>query len=170
MLEEAVEGGSRALVFTQYVEMGEMLKAHLQSTLGCEVSFLHGGVPWANRDEMINEFQKDGSGVKVFVISLRAGGLGLNLTGASYVFHYDRWWNPAVEDQATDRAYRIGQRKNVQVYRFIAGGTLEERIDAMMRSKRGLLERVIGESWLTELSTDDLRELLTLRSSYFVIN
>ncbi len=165
MLEEVLEEGGRALVFTQYVEMGRMLRDHVQRRFGRGVSFLHGGVPRRERDEMVASFQREDSDVDVFIVSLRAGGLGLNLTGANYVFHFDRWWNPAVEDQATDRAYRIGQRKDVQVYKFVSSGTLEERIDALLESKRGLADRIIGkgEAWITELSDEELRGLLELR-------
>ena len=109
MLEEALESGDRALVFTQYVEMGRLLERHLRETFGREVLFLHGGVPRAQRDLMVARFQEAGEGPSVFILSLKAGGTGLNLTRATHVFHYDRWWNPAVESQATDRAYRIGQ-------------------------------------------------------------
>jgi SNF2 family DNA or RNA helicase len=114
---------------------------------------------------MIQRFQEDPNGPPVFILSLKAGGTGLNLTRANHVFHFDRWWNPAVEDQATDRAFRIGQKRNVQVHKFVTVGTLEEMIDEMIESKKGLAESIIGsgESWLTELSTADLRELVTLR-------
>jgi Superfamily II DNA/RNA helicases, SNF2 family len=121
------------------------------------------------RERMIEMFQSNalpaGRQPHVFVLSLKAGGVGLNLTAASHVFHYDRWWNPAVENQATDRAYRIGQVKNVHVYKLIALGTLEERIDEMLESKRLLSETVMAgsENWITELSTEELRELIALR-------
>src|SRR5205823_14613744 len=106
------------------------------------------------------------SGGPIFVLSLRAGGTGLNLTRATHVFHFDRWWNPAVEDQATDRAFRIGQARNVQVHKFICAGTLEEKIDALIESKQALAEQVIGagESWLPERSNAELRDLLALRA------
>src|SRR5439155_4587792 len=130
-----------------------------------EVLFLHGGTPMAERDRLVSAFQTDANGAPVFVLSLKAGGTGLNLTRANHVFHFDRWWNPAVENQATDRAFRIGQTRNVQVHKFICGGTLEERIDEMIESKRALAESVLGagESWLTELSTDQIRDLVQLR-------
>jgi SNF2 family DNA or RNA helicase len=101
----------------------------------------------------------------VFVLSLKAGGTGLNLTGANHVFHFDRWWNPAVEQQATDRTFRIGQKKNVQVYKFVCAGTLEEKIDEMIERKRGIAEKVVGsgEGWLTELSNDELRDIFALK-------
>ena len=112
---------------------------------------------------MVERFQ-GGDGPPVFLLSLKAGGTGLNLTAATQVVHFDRWWNPAVEDQATDRAYRIGQKHNVQVRKFVCGGTLEERIDAMIEAKRALADRIVGtgEGWLTELSTDQLREVVAL--------
>jgi SNF2 family DNA or RNA helicase len=164
MLDEVISGGDSALVFTQFVEMGELLKRSLEKSLDREVLFLHGGVPAQKRAEMVDRFQSPDNGPTVFVLSLRAGGTGLNLTSASRVFHYDRWWNPAVENQATDRAFRIGQTQNVQVYKFICRGTLEERIDALIDEKKALAETVIGsgEEWVTELSTDELRRLIAL--------
>ncbi|OPZ64714.1 MAG: ATP-dependent helicase HepA [Firmicutes bacterium ADurb.Bin506] len=166
MLEEAVTQGDRCLVFTQFAEMGALLQAHLAEVLGCEVAFLHGGVPRAAREDMIQRFQNGAAGPPVFVLSLKAGGTGLNLTRASYVFHFDRWWNPAVENQATDRAFRIGQTKNVQVYKFVCAGTVEERIDQLIEEKRALADQIvgIGENWLTELSNHELRDLFTLRN------
>lgn len=165
MLEEVIESGDRALVFTQFAEMGHLLSQYLPQMLGCPVYYLHGGTSPPARDQMVRRFQEDPSAPPVFILSLRAGGLGLNLTGASHVFHFDRWWNPAVEDQATDRAFRIGQTRNVQVHKLVTVGTLEERIDEMIESKKGLAEAVIGggEEWLTELSTDELRDLVALR-------
>jgi len=115
---------------------------------------------------MLQRFQEDDNAPSLFVLSLKAGGTGLNLMRANHVFHYDRWWNPAVENQATDRAYRIGQTRNVQVHKFLCPGTLEERIDQLIESKVALAENVVGagESWLTELSTDELRDIITLRA------
>jgi SNF2 family DNA or RNA helicase len=164
MLEEVLSVGERALVFTQFAEMGALLQAHLQELFGGEVLFLYGGTPAKERDRMIARFQEERHGPAIFVLSLRAGGLGLNLTRANHVFHFDRWWNPAVEDQATDRAFRIGQTKDVWVHKFVCAGTLEERIDELIESKKALAESVVGtgEAWLTELSTDQLRELVTL--------
>lgn len=164
MLDEALAEGDRALIFTQFAEMGKMLMRTLQGRLGCEVLFLHGGVPRKARDAMIARFQAT-DGPPLFVLSLKAGGFGLNLTGANRVFHFDRWWNPAVEEQATDRAFRIGQTRNVQVHKFLCQGTLEENIDAMIESKKDLVQMTIGagEAWITELSTDRLRDLFTLR-------
>ncbi|MFN3331861.1 MAG: DEAD/DEAH box helicase, partial [Caldilinea sp.] len=164
MLEEALSVGDHALVFTQFVEMGALLQRHLSEQLQTEVIFLHGGTPAAQRDQMVQAFQRD-DGPPIFVLSLRAGGFGLNLTRANHVFHFDRWWNPAVENQATDRAFRIGQQRNVQVHKFVVAGTLEERINAILASKQSLAESIVGsgEAWLTELNTEELREILMLR-------
>ena len=166
MLEEVYAGDDRALLFTQFSEMGTMLQRHLQQTFYDDVLFLHGGTPSKERDAMVRRFQARG-GPRVFILSLKAGGTGLNLTAANHVFHFDRWWNPAVENQATDRAFRIGQKRNVQVHKFICGGTLEEHIDELIESKRALAESVLGadEGWLTELSTAQLRDLVALRQA-----
>jgi len=163
VLEEAAQEGDRALVFTQFTEMGDMLERYLPRHLACEVLWLHGGVPKKKRDAMVERFQ-GAEGPPVFLLSLKAGGTGLNLTAATHVVHFDRWWNPAVENQATDRAFRIGQQRNVQVRKFICGGTLEERIDAMIEAKRALAERIVGsgEGWITEMSTEQLREVIAL--------
>jgi SNF2 family DNA or RNA helicase len=165
MLEEALSVGDRALIFTQFAEMGGMLQDHLRSRFGVEVLFLHGGTAQRRRERMVDRFQQERGGPPIFVLSLKAGGTGLNLTRANHVFHYDRWWNPAVENQATDRAYRIGQTRDVQVHKFICAGTLEERIDELIESKVALAKSVVGagEGWLTELSTEELREVMTLR-------
>ena len=165
MLEEALSAGDRALVFTQFTEMGELLQTHLRQVLGQEALFLHGGVPRTARERMVERFQRAEGGPAVFLLSLKAGGTGLNLTAANRVFHFDRWWNPAVENQATDRAFRLGQRRNVQVHKFVCAGTVEERIDAMLEGKREIAEQVVGsgEAWLTELSGAELRDLLALR-------
>lgn len=170
MLDEIVEEGDRALIFTQFSEMGTLLKHYLSKALRQEVLFLHGGVPQKERDRMIERFQNDPNGPPIFILSLKAGGLGLNLTQASYVFHFDRWWNPAVEDQATDRAFRIGQKKNVNVYKFLCGGTVEEQIDQMIDEKRALADSIIGtgEEWITEMSTDELRNIFTLRDESII--
>jgi superfamily II DNA or RNA helicase len=161
--DEIVAEGDKALCFTQYAEFGRMLQPHLAGRLGCPVLFLHGGTPKKQRDSLVETFGSLDEPA-VFLLSLKAGGTGLNLTAASHVIHVDRWWNPAVEDQATDRAFRIGQHRNVQVRKFVCLGTLEERIDAMIEEKKALAERVVGtgESWLTELSVADLREVLAL--------
>ena len=137
MLDEALSAGDRALVFTQFAEMGEMLKNHLQEEFGREVLFLHGGTSKPHRDRMVERFQAgDADAPPIFILSLKAGGTGLNLTAANHVFHFDRWWNPAVENQATDRAFRIGQSRQVQVHKFVCVGTLEEKIDAMIEQKQ----------------------------------
>jgi SNF2 family DNA or RNA helicase len=164
MLEEVLAEGDKALIFTQFAGMGAMLRHHLQEKLGCEVLFLHGKTPKRGRDAMIERFQSEKGGPPLFILSLKAGGFGLNLTAASRVFHFDRWWNPAVENQATDRAFRIGQQKNVFVHKFVCMGTLEDRIDKMIEEKKELAEAVVGagEAWLTELSIEDLRSVLAL--------
>jgi len=165
MLEEVLSAGDRALVFTQFAEMGEIIRRHLQETFGQEVLFLHGAVAKKQRDRLVARFQAGDDAPRVFVLSLKAGGTGLNLTAANHVFHFDRWWNPAVENQATDRAFRIGQTRNVQVHKFLCAGTLEERIDDMIENKKQVAERIVGagEGWLTELSTAELKELFALR-------
>jgi SNF2 family DNA or RNA helicase len=146
--------------------MGKLLQQHLAATFGHEALFLHGGTPIKQRDQMVARFQQEEQGPQLFVLSLKAGGTGLNLTRANQVFHFDRWWNPAVEDQATDRAFRIGQRRDVQVHKFVCAGTFEETIDALIDRKRQLSEAIVGagEAWITELSTDELRDLFALRS------
>src|SRR5262245_3753728 len=165
MMEEALDEGDRCLVFTQFKEMGSLLKTHLEELTGRPVLFLHGSVPQKERDQMVTDFQESRpDGPRVFVLSLKAGGTGLNLTAANRVFHFDRWWNPAVEDQATDRAFRIGQQRNVFVHKFVCTGTLEERIQQMLERKREVADNLLaaGESWITELSNDELKRLLTL--------
>ncbi|MCP2323756.1 intein/homing endonuclease [Hamadaea flava] len=169
ILEEVLEAGEKALLFSQYAEFGGALQAYLTGRFGREVLFLHGGVAKSGRDEMVQRFQSD-DGPPIFVLSLKAGGTGLTLTAANHVIHVDRWWNPAVEDQATDRAFRIGQKRDVQVRKFVCAGTVEERISAMLAEKRELADRIVGtgEGWITELSTDDLRDLFTLDRSAVV--
>jgi hypothetical protein len=163
LCEEIAAEGDKALCFTQYAEFGRMLQPYLAARTGCPVLFLHGGTAKKQRDAMVARFQAADEPV-LFLLSLKAGGTGLNLTAANHVIHVDRWWNPAVEDQATDRAFRIGQRRDVQVRKFVCVGTLEERIDAMIEQKKALADQIVGtgESWLTELSTAALREVLTL--------
>ncbi len=155
----------KVLVFTQFRETTEPLAAFLGAIFGREGLVLHGGTPVAKRRELVKRFQEDEL-TPFFVLSLKAGGAGLNLTAASHVIHFDRWWNPAVENQATDRAYRIGQTRTVQVHKFVVRGTLEERIDQMIESKTALAESIIGsgEQWITELGTEQLRDVLTLRN------
>jgi SNF2 family DNA or RNA helicase len=166
LLEEILAEGDKVLCFTQFTAWGELLRPYLQQRFGQESLWLHGGARRAARDEMVERF-RDACGPKLFLVSLKAGGTGLNLTAASHVIHLDRWWNPAVEDQATDRAYRIGQRRTVQVHKIVAAGTVEERIDEMINAKRDLAQRIVGtgEDWLTKLSTDELRDLVALRTT-----
>lgn len=164
LLEEVLAAGDAAILFTQFSTFGGRLAELIRNTFQEEVLFLHGKTPRAARDEMVMRFMKPG-GPRLFLLSLKAGGVGLNLTRASHVFHIDRWWNPAVEDQATDRAYRIGQKKNVSVHLLISAGTLEERIDQMIEEKRRLAGSIIGtgEDWILSLTTDELRDVFTLR-------
>ncbi|MBE9915266.1 DEAD/DEAH box helicase [Paenibacillus donghaensis] len=172
MVRELREEGDRCLIFTQYIGMGEMLQRVLQQELQEPVLYLNGSTSKSARDRMIEQFQSQTlppeEQASVFILSIKAGGVGLNLTAANHVFHFDRWWNPAVENQATDRAYRMGQTKDVQVHKFISLGTLEERIDEMLESKQQLSDNVISstESWITELSTEALKDLFTLRSDW----
>jgi SNF2 family DNA or RNA helicase len=165
LLEELLAAGDKALCFTQFAEWGAALAPHLERRFDIEVPWLHGGVNRRRRDALVAHFQQE-PGPGILLVSLKAGGTGLNLTAASHVLHFDRWWNPAVEDQATDRAYRIGQHRNVIVNKLVSMGTVEERIDEMITAKRALAEKVVGtgESWITELSTDELREVLALRA------
>ena len=167
MLEVALAEGDRVLIFTQFAEWGKLLKPYLEKQLGHEVFFLYGGTSKKQREEMIERFQQDPQGPPIMILSLKAGGVGLNLTRANHVFHFDRWWNPAVENQATDRVFRIGQTRNVQVHKFVCTGTLEEKIHDMIESKKQLAEQVVsaGEEWLTELDTNQLRNLLILDRS-----
>lgn len=172
MVIELRNEGERCLIFTQYIGMGQMLQMVLQHVLQEPVLYLNGSTSKLARDRMIEQFQSDtlppAEQPNVFILSIKAGGVGLNLTAASHVFHFDRWWNPAVENQATDRAYRMGQTRDVQVHKFISLGTLEERIDEMLDKKAQLSENVISssEGWITELSTEALKELFTLRQEW----
>lgn len=163
ILDEILAEGDKVLCFTQYTEFAEMLLPHLAAHFDIDVAYLHGGTSRQNRTEMVRRFQS-ADGPPVFLLSLKAGGTGLNLTAANHVIHLDRWWNPAVENQATDRAFRIGQKQRVQVRKFICRGTLEERIDTMIEEKTALANMVVGdgEGWLTELSTASLRDLFAL--------
>ncbi len=167
MLEELVAVGDRALLFTQYRRMGDLLESMIRHDLDCEVLYMHGGTPQQKRQKLIDKFQSSGLGAAVFILSLKAGGVGLNLTAANHVFHFDRWWNPAVEKQATDRAFRIGQTRTVHVHKFVCMGTLEEQIDQMIEQKMELADNILGsgEGWITELSTQQLRDVLRLRGS-----
>lgn len=161
LVKQIRENGESCLIFTQYIQMGEMIQHLLSTHLKETVVFLNGSTPKQTRDEMIEQFQN--GQFHIFILSLKAGGTGLNLTAANHVIHFDRWWNPAVENQATDRAYRIGQTKFVHVHKFITTGTIEEKIDNMLEKKQALNEQLIqSETWITELSNEQLRELFTL--------
>ncbi len=163
LTDEIIENRSAALVFTQYREMGHILERVLGERYGQTIPFLHGGLSRQQRDDMVQLFQSP-EGPSMLVVSLRAGGTGLNLTRANHVFHYDRWWNPAVEDQATDRAFRIGQTRDVTVHRMVSQGTLEEQIHQLLEDKRQLADRVVsaGEEWLGDLDDDALKSLIAL--------
>src|SRR6056297_2030809 len=166
LVTELLDADERALVFTQFREMGELLRTHVSTQFHFDAPFLHGGVSRTGRDRMVDAFQ-DGSGPPLLLVSLKAGGTGLNLTAASQVIHYDRWWNPAVEDQATDRAWRIGQDRTVNVHKLVCEGTVEEKVSQVIDDKRALAAQVVGtgaesESWISEMTTDELRDLVTL--------
>ncbi len=161
LLDSIVESRQKVLVFTQFREMGEMLQQMIEQRLGVRPLFLHGGCTIKERQAMVDRFQQNKRGDQIFLLSLKAAGTGLNLTAASHVIHYDLWWNPAVEAQATDRAYRIGQHQNVVVHRFITQNTFEERIDKMIQDKRHLADMTVasGENWIGKLSNSELREI-----------
>jgi superfamily II DNA or RNA helicase len=161
LIDTITAEGESVLVFTQYKQMASLLERHLAER-GTPTLFLHGGTPVARREDMVERFQR--GEVPVFLLSLKAAGTGLNLTRATHVVHYDRWWNPAVEDQATDRAYRIGQDQPVQVHKIVAEGTVEDKVAKLLESKRALADAVVGsgEAALTELSDADLAELVSL--------
>ena len=164
MLEEVKAEGDSALIFTQFTEIGEQLVKHLEKQKRIKCFYLHGGVSRKKREAMITEFQDPNTAPSVFVLSLKAGGVGITLTRANHVFHFDRWWNPAVEDQASDRAFRIGQKKKVFVHKFITIGTLEERIDEMIEDKKKIAGSIVGnnESWLTKLDNEAFKSLIAL--------
>ena len=168
LVTDLLDAGEQALVFTQFREMGLLLQQHLLERFNQTVPFLHGGITKPHRDRMVESFQAGTASSPLLLVSLKAGGTGLNLTAASRVVHYDRWWNPAVEDQATDRAWRIGQSRAVFVHKLVCEGTVEERIDALINDKHKLADAVVGttgEAWLSELSTDALRDLVVLDHS-----
>ncbi|QUY40702.1 DEAD/DEAH box helicase [Acaryochloris marina] len=167
MITEVMEEGESLLVFTQFTELGDALEKYLRQTHHYTTYYIHGGTNRNKREQMITEFQDPETGPSVFILSLKAGGVGITLTKANHVFHFDRWWNPAVEDQATDRAFRIGQKKNVFVHKFVAIGTLEERIDEMIEDKKKLAGAIVGsdESWLTELDNESFKKLISLNKS-----
>lgn len=154
------DAGEKVLVFTQFKQMGDMLERFIAEKTGRQPLFYHGGCSISQRNEIVERFQNNTQD-RALILSLKAAGTGLNLTAASHVIHYDLWWNPAVEAQATDRAYRIGQNKNVIVHRFITRGTFEERIDDMIQKKKALADMTVasGESWIGKLSNDELQEL-----------
>jgi SNF2 family DNA or RNA helicase len=161
LLDVILAEGESVLIFSQYVEMCRLIEAHLAARQ-VKSLFLHGGIGVRKREQLVAEFQAGEA--QVFLLSLKAGGVGLTLTRATHVVHYDRWWNPAVEDQATDRAYRIGQDRPVQVHRLVTENTLEDRISTVIASKRDLADAVVGsgEAWLSELSDAELTELVEL--------
>jgi SNF2 family DNA or RNA helicase len=164
MLEEVIAEGESLLIFTQFTEIGAALQTYLAHALGCSTYYLHGGTRRTQRERMIREFQDSDSQPAAFILSLKAGGVGITLTKANHVFHFDRWWNPAVEDQATDRAFRIGQNRNVFVHKFVTLGSLEERIDQMIEDKKKVAGSIVGsdESWLTELDNQSFKQLIAL--------
>ena len=163
LMREIQQNGEKTLIFTQYKEMGKLLVEMLEAEFGLTIPFLHGGVSRKGRDEMVDSFQNNRA-TRVLILSLKAGGTGLNLTAASNVIHYDLWWNPAVEAQATDRAYRIGQKNNVMVHRFITHGTFEEKINELLQTKKELANLTVstGEKWIGEYSDGELRDLVGL--------
>jgi len=164
IVESVLGDGEKVLLFTQFREFGDLIAPYFEERFATAVPFLHGGVPKGRRDGMVEQFQQDGAGPPIMLLSLKAGGTGLNLTAANHVVHLDRWWNPAVENQATDRAFRIGQRRDVQVRKLVCVGTVEERIDEMLTGKQELADLAVGvgENWITELSTEQLHSLLLL--------
>lgn len=167
MLEEVVAEEESLLIFTQFTEIGDALHHHLHRSFHYNTYYIHGGTNRNKRERAIAEFQDPETPPSVFILSLKAGGVGITLTKANHVFHFDRWWNPAVEDQATDRAFRIGQQKNVFVHKFVTLGTLEERIDRTIEDKKQLASAIVGsdESWLTELDNERFKELIALDRS-----
>ena len=164
MVDEVLENNESLLIFSQFKEVGAELVKLFKDKLQINPYFIHGGVSSKKREAMIEEFQNPETEPSVFILSLKAGGVGITLTKANHVFHFDRWWNPAVENQATDRAYRIGQKKKVMVHKFVTIGTLEERIDEMIEQKKKLSDNILGtsESWLTNLNTDSFKKLIKL--------
>jgi SNF2 family DNA or RNA helicase len=167
MVDEAISEGESLLIFSQFTEICEQINKYIKQNLHCNTYYLHGGTSRQRREQMISDFQNPETEPSVFVLSLKAGGVGITLTKANHVFHFDRWWNPAVEDQATDRAFRIGQKKNVFVHKFVSIGTLEERIDSLIDDKKKLSSLVVGndESWLTELDNEAFKQLIALNKS-----
>ncbi|NJL88364.1 MAG: DEAD/DEAH box helicase [Coleofasciculaceae cyanobacterium SM2_1_6] len=167
MVEEAISEGESLLIFTQFTEIGDALEKYFRQKYHYNTYYIHGGTNRDKRERMISEFQDPETGASVFILSLKAGGVGITLTKANHVFHFDRWWNPAVEDQATDRAFRIGQQKNVFVHKFVTIGSLEEKIDEMIEDKKKLAGAIVGadESWLSELDNDTFKKLIALNKN-----
>ena len=165
ILDELAETGRKVLIFTQFKEMGKLLQKWIGEHTGKKPEFIHGGVDTAQRQKIVDAFQNDRN-QKVLVLSLKAAGTGLNLTAASAVIHYDLWWNPAVENQATDRAFRIGQKQTVNVYRLISAETFEEKINAMIEAKKALVDMTVesGENWIGDLTNNELKEIFTLQN------
>ncbi len=165
LCSEIASRGEKVLVFTQFKEITEPLSDCLNQIFGRKGLILHGGTPVKKRQEMVSEFQKE-NGPPFFVLSIKAGGTGLNLTAASHVIHFDRWWNPAIENQATDRAYRIGQKRNVLVHKFVTIGTLEEKIDKLISDKQNTADQILdlnfSEKMITEMNDKDLLELISI--------
>ena len=163
LLTSIQEQGEKTLIFTQFAEMGHLLKSTIEEELGLRTHFYHGGCTQTQRSEMIQDFQENPD-CKVLILSLKAGGTGLNLVAASQVIHYDLWWNPAIEAQATDRAFRIGQKRNVQVHRFITKGTFEEKINALLETKKAIANLTVnaGETWLADMDDKQLAEVFCL--------
>ncbi len=166
MTDEVISNGEKVLIFTQFTQMGSLLKKILEWKYNFKILYFHGGVPENKRRKIVDEFQsEDIESPPILVLSLKAGGTGLNLTQGTTVIHFDRWWNPAVEDQATDRAYRIGQKSIVNVYKFVTSGSIEEKIDLLLEEKRDLSDKIVvssGESWISDLDEEKLKELLVL--------
>ena len=167
MVNEAIADGDSLLIFTQFREIGDAMSQYLRDQHHHSTYYLHGGTPRQKRERMIASFQSSKTPPAIFILSLKAGGVGITLTKANHVFHFDRWWNPAVEDQATDRAFRIGQKKNVFVHKFVSLGTLEERIDQMIEDKKKLAGSIVGtdETWLTELDNNAFKQLIALNKT-----
>ena len=163
LVQSILDNNEKTLIFTQYKEMGDLLTKMLLEECGSEPSFFHGSLTVPQREKLIEDFQTNDDR-KIMILSLKAGGTGLNLTSATNVIHYDLWWNPAVEDQATDRTYRIGQEKNVMVHRLITLGTFEEKIDEMLKSKKELADLAVyeGEKIITELSDQEIYDIFSL--------
>jgi SNF2 family DNA or RNA helicase len=170
MIEEVINEGESLLIFTQFTDIGAALQKYLKQQSHYNTYYLHGGTSRTKREQMITEFQNPETEPSAFILSLKAGGVGITLTKANHVFHFDRWWNPSVEDQATDRAFRIGQQKNVFVHKFVTLGTLEERIDQMIEDKKKLANMIVSadESWLTELDNDSFKKLIALNKQTII--